>query len=138
MKCASALDTALTVLDRHLIHFLRDKGFIPDEAHDEILNPKSTMSEADKAGELVKLIKNRVKQDHASYHTLLDWFKHSVAFEPIAKRLTTEYQIAVESSQQPSPTPSDGDHHLDTGVCLSKRAHGNSGRMVICKGWSLP
>lgn len=58
-NCTSHLETALKVLDRELVHFLRDEGFTSDDAHDDLLNPHSTLTEAERAGELVKWIKNK-------------------------------------------------------------------------------
>jgi hypothetical protein len=122
-KCASNLDTALKMLDSAFVHFLRHTGFISDNIHDEILDPQSMLTEAQRAGKLVKCIENRVSQDSASFHTLLDHFKQSgVFYEPIFKKLTTEYytacgrDVSQESSQQPPPLspslPSDKHHEL--------------------------
>jgi hypothetical protein len=111
-KCTSDLETALKVLDRDLVHFMWNKGFIPNDTHDEILAPQSMMTDAQRAGDLVKCIRNRVKQDSASFHTLLCYFKESGAFyEPVVKKLTAEYPVTryatgLQESNQPLPPPS--------------------------------
>ena len=97
-KCTSHLETALKVLDRELVHFLRDEGFITDNVHDDLLTPRSTLTEAERAGELVKWIKNRVKQDPGSFHLLLHHFRRRGAlYKPIANELSAEYLTIVAS-----------------------------------------
>ena len=98
-KCTSRLETALKALDRDLVHFLGDEGFFPSDVYDEILNPRSMMTEAERAGELVKWIKNRVKQDPGSFHKLLYHFKQRGAlYQPIAAKLSAEYHTIVTST----------------------------------------
>lgn len=87
-KYTSHLETALKGLDRKLVHFLRDEGFITDEVHDDVLNPRSMLTEAQRAGELVKWIRNRVKLDPSSFHVLLHCFKQSGSlYEPTVDKL---------------------------------------------------
>ncbi len=97
-KCTSALETALREIDRDLVHFLNDEGFIRDEAHDTILN-SSSRSEASKAGELVTRIKTTVDLDPAKYHTLISWFKEKGAsYQPIVNILEDEYRRQLGKS----------------------------------------
>jgi hypothetical protein len=92
------------LLDKDLIHFQRDNGFITDEVHDEILNPQSMWTEAQKAREMAKWITKRVKLDPESFHTLLSHFKHSgVRYLPIAKTLEDEYKSLKSNPGHPSP-----------------------------------
>ena len=71
------------------MHFLRDEGFVTDNVHDDILTPRSTLTEAERAGELVKWIKNRVKQDPRSFHLLLNYFRQRGAlYKPIVSELS--------------------------------------------------
>ena len=100
-KCTSHLETALKVPDRELVHFLRDEGFFSDNVHDDILNPRSMLTEDEKTGELVKWIKNRVKQDPGSFHILLHHFKQRGAlYKPIVNKLSAEYRIIVASGAE--------------------------------------
>jgi hypothetical protein len=130
-KCATQLEAALEVMDRDLVHFLRDEGFITNDAHNEVLTPQSMLTEAQRAGVLAKGIDNRVRQDSKSFRILLDRFKQSgVLFEPIRRTLTDEYdRCTVRGAAVPqeisssSSTPS-YNHHLveDTGEL---EQHGN-------------
>ena len=98
-KCTSHLETALKVLDRDLVHFLRDEGFVSSDVHDGILYPRSILTEVERAGELVKWIGNRVKQDPKSFHILLHHFKQrGVLYEPILEKLKAQYRAIVTSS----------------------------------------
>ena len=100
-KCTPDLETALKVPDRNLVHFLEYEGFFSDDVHDDILNPRSMLTEMERAGELVKWIKNRVKQDPGSFHILLHCFKQSVAlYKPIVNKLSAEYRIIVASGAE--------------------------------------
>ena len=99
-KCTSHLETALKVLDREFVHFLRDEGFITDNVHDDILTPRSMLTEAERAGELVKWIKNRVKQDPKSFHLLLQHFRRRGAlYKPIVNELSAEYLTIMATSE---------------------------------------
>ena len=87
------LETALSGLDRDLMHFLCQNGFIGDNVRDKVLNPVSVLSEAEKAGEVVRWIKNRIKQDPASYHVLMGKLQQcGNRYQPIINRLETTRQ----------------------------------------------
>ena len=53
-RCTSHLETALKGFDRELVHFLKGEGFFTEEVHDDLLNPRSMLTDAQRAGELVK------------------------------------------------------------------------------------
>jgi hypothetical protein len=115
-QCTSDLETALWQLDKDLVHFMRDEGFILDATHDEILAPQSMMTDAQRAGDLVKCIRNRVKQDSASFHLLLRYFKKRGAFyEPVVKKLTAENSITADlhESHEPLHPPSSSSTQSD-------------------------
>ena len=98
-ECTPQLETAMKRLDRGLVHFLNQKHFIKDDVADMVLNPRSMLTEADKAWELVRWTKNRVKEDPPSYHVLLERLKQSGnLYKPIVKILETEY-----AKQNPYP-----------------------------------
>ena len=87
--CTPQLETALKGLDSGLVHFLNHNNFI---TVDKVRNPVTMLTEADKAWELVKWIKNRVKQDPPSYHVLLGRLKQSGnLYKPIVNILEAEY-----------------------------------------------
>lgn len=107
-KCMTNLEVALLSahVDRNLVHFLNHEGFLPENIHDELLKPASLLNDAQKAGELVKWIKNRVQQDSSSYHVLVaELKKHGKCYHPILELLENEYskyRALVPSSQQRS------------------------------------
>ena len=106
-KCLGELETALKGLDRDLVYFLYQQGFLTDDTLDEILKPKSTWTGAEKAGELVKSIKHGVEQDQQRYHSLVDWLKEREHFRPIVRVLEGEYckqQQLVCVARAPSPS----------------------------------
>ena len=91
--CTIQLETALLGLERDLVHFLCQNGFISDEVRDYVLNPVSVLSEAHKAGEVVRWIKNRIKQDPASYHVLMGKLQQcGNRHQPIMNTLETTRQ----------------------------------------------
>lgn len=95
-KYAPLLEATLKRCDRELVHFLRNKGFLTDDAHDEILNARSILTEAQKAGELVKWIENRIKMDPSSFHSLLDHLKQS---GPIYQPIVNAFEATSSRAQ---------------------------------------
>jgi hypothetical protein len=86
------METAFTALARDVVHFLNRENFISDSVYDEVLRPESVWKEEEKAGELVRGVRNRVQQDPRSYHTLVDELKrYGNRYQPILSRLKTEY-----------------------------------------------
>ena len=86
------LETVLSGLERELVHFLNREEFITDSVCNKVLDPRSSLDEDEKAGELVKGIKKRVKQDSASYYTFLNELKrHGKRYQPIISKLEAEY-----------------------------------------------
>ena len=95
-RCTRPLETALKGLDSNMVDFLYQNGFIPDDNYDQIRSAKTLLSPADKAYELVKGIKNRVKQDKGSYIVLVGGLTQGgVLYQPIVNTLTEEYQRLV-------------------------------------------
>ena len=91
--CAQQLETALTGVESKFVYFTNEEGFITDSDHDELLNPKTLLSDADKARKLVSSIRKRVELDKESYHTLVDWFeKNGKYYAPISRILKEEYE----------------------------------------------
>jgi hypothetical protein len=95
-ECTSQLETALKRIDGDLVHFLNRKAFIDDDVEDRALDPVTLLTEAQKARDLVKGIKQLVKMDPPSYHVLLGRLKEGGKYyEPIVRIL--EKQFAIES-----------------------------------------
>ncbi len=100
-KCSPKLETALNGVESELVHFLLDKGFITRAVCDEILEPKSSLNDADKASKLVKWIRNKVELDASKYHILLEFFQASGTFyKSIVDILQTEYESGAYVQQQ--------------------------------------
>lgn len=97
-ECTERLETALKGLDRKLIHFLHQQGFLIDDKRDEILKPGSPLTEAEKAGELVKWIKHGIEQDQQRYHTLVGWLKKQKHYVPIVDKLDKVYKQQHEQA----------------------------------------
>ena len=92
-KCTVALESALEGLERNMVDFLYQNGFINNATSKKVLNPMIMLSDADKAHELVNGIKNRVKQDKGSYFVLINGLvQGGILYQPIVKTLTEEYQ----------------------------------------------
>ena len=99
-ECTVALETALKGLDRNMVDFLVQKGFITDDVCDQVLNRVTLLSAADKAYELVKWIKNRVKQDKGSYFVLVGGLTQGgVLYQPIVTTLAEEYQKQLQTGE---------------------------------------
>ena len=71
LHCSKSLETALQG-DRDVVYFLHREGFISGEMCDDILNPRSLLTAAEKAGQLVTRIRNRVELSAEEYHKLVE------------------------------------------------------------------
>jgi hypothetical protein len=92
-KCTPMLETALEDPERELVHYLTEKCFITNQVRDSVLDALSPLDASQKAGALVKGIKNRVKQDPESYHVLMKRFMEGgEQYRPIVTVLEKEYR----------------------------------------------
>jgi hypothetical protein len=92
--CTTQLEMAFAGADRELIHFLYCENFISDSVRDTVLNPRSLLSDREKAGELVKGVKKKVKEDPRNYYTLINKLKQnqSAYYKPLLGTLEAEYE----------------------------------------------
>lgn len=91
VKCSGALETALKS-DRDIMHFLNSEGFITDEVWDDVLDARSMLTPAQKAGKLVKGIRNKVSESPQHYHTLVEHLsKNRIRYGSIVDKLNREY-----------------------------------------------
>ena len=117
-KCIIPLETALEGLDRNMVDFLYQNDFITDDVYDQVRSARTLLSPADKAYELVKGIKNRVKQDKESYLVLVNWLTEGGAmYQPIVNTLTEEYQRQLVPEQATSVPVSVPNQKNDSGKC---------------------
>lgn len=97
-KKTPALVIALKRPEGEVVHFLQQEGFFSEKVYKNIV--ASQGDEEDKAGELVSLIKDRVKLDSTSYHTFVRQLElYGNRFQPILKILGEEYARLRGSNQ---------------------------------------
>lgn len=74
------------------MQFLCDENFITEEVQDDILNPRSMLSEHQKAGVIVTAIRNRISLSPQYYHILTEYLHQRTFYECIANILDQEYR----------------------------------------------
>ena len=93
VSCAGKLEIALRSTDRDIVHFLHQEGFITQEMQDDILCPRSMLSNHQKAGELVTAIRNEVQLSAQKYHTLVNHLRQNgKQYGSIVNILDEEYR----------------------------------------------
>ena len=91
VNCTDELETALHS-DKAILNFLNREGFIKPNIYNDVNNPKSLLSDDDKAGLLVTGIKNKVKLNPKNYHKLMRYFREDrKMYGDIADILEEEY-----------------------------------------------
>ena len=114
-KCAPSLETTLKGLDRNMVDFLYEKGFITGEVR---------LTPADKAHKLVEGIKDRVDLDEESYKVLFGGLiQGGVLYQPIVNILAEEYQRQL-IQQSPSTSV-----HVPTTCAVPDTQH----QQHVCK-----
>ncbi len=71
-NCAYRLETAIKSHIKEMAHYLYANGFISYDCQDEVLDPKSRYSEAERATMMVSKIRDSVKLDPSKYYKLLN------------------------------------------------------------------
>ena len=103
VKCRRKLEIALES-DRDIAQFLLQQGFITQERYDEVINPKSNLTDADKASMLVTAIRNRVELNPRNYHKVVDHLRQNIIrYGDIVEILDQQYHqtTAVGNPLQP-------------------------------------
>ena len=91
VHCSGSLETALKD-DRDVVYYLHREGFITGDMCDQVLNPKSLLSAAEKAGQLVTKIRDRVRLSVQEYHKLVGHLSQNRRqYGSIVDTLNTEY-----------------------------------------------
>ncbi len=91
VNCTAMLVIAL-LSDNGILHYLNSEGFIKPKIYEDINNPKSMLSEDDKAGLLVTGIKNKVKLNPKKYHKFVDHLRQNMKlYDDIVEILDDEY-----------------------------------------------
>ncbi len=92
VQCTEELETVLQS-DKAILHFLNREGFIKPNVYEDVNNPKSLLSEDEKARLLVTGIRNKVKLNPKNYHKILKYFhKDRRMYGDIADILDKEYR----------------------------------------------
>ena len=122
-NCTPQLEIAFKE-DRDLVHYLKKEGFIKKSLSEDVLDPKSSLTEVEKAGKLVQAVKDAVSLDHEMFHALVDQLKISGRFyKSIVKKLTEEFKsLSQEGHPQQNTT-----HQTNGGANASNGLSQNAG-----------
>ena len=97
VKCTKQLEIALQS-DRDIAHFLHQEGFVTEEVYDDVLNPRSTLTDHQKAGKLVTAIRNKVELSAQDYHTFVNHLRNNKINKTIVMILDEEYNKQESTS----------------------------------------
>ncbi len=112
VNCTAELVIALSS-DDEVLHYLDREGFIKPKIYKDVNNPKSLLSEDEKAGLLVTGIKNKVKLNPRNYHKLMRHFHQDRRmYGDIADILDEEYHKQGGVSEEVHPPAEGTSSHL--------------------------
>ncbi len=79
--------------DRDIVHKLEKQYLIPQDVHNQVLNPNCLWSSREKSGKLVQSIRNKVYLNRDNFYKLLTTFKSDEEkYDDIIKILESEMQ----------------------------------------------
>ena len=122
VKCNRELEIAFKS-DRDIAQFLLQQGFITQERYDEVDNPKSNLTDAQKASMLVTAIRDRVELNPRNYHKMVNHLhKNIIRYGDIIEILEKEYPpeeypVPDPSAANPQPGIIKGEWYLLSGTC---------------------
>lgn len=94
---STSIETALRSVDSNIVHLLLEEGFITEEVHDDVLEPRSMLNGHQKARKLVTGIRNKVELSPQSYHTLISHLSQcGKQYESIVSILESKYSELAE------------------------------------------
>lgn len=103
VKCNRKLEIALGS-DRDIAQFLLQQGFINREHYDEVNNPRSNLTDAEKAIILVTAIRDRVELHPRNYHKVVDHLcQNIIRYRDIIEILDMEYNAGSTSPEVLAP-----------------------------------
>lgn len=113
-KCDTHLISTLDGnIDRALVNFLAQQGFIKEDLRQEIIEPISSLNPKEKAGKLVEGIRNAVSLDSKKYHILISYFEGGGAYyEAIVEIMTKQFKELKEKKVEKSLMPNDQDRSI--------------------------
>lgn len=95
VNCDRKLEIALKS-DREIAKFLLQQGFITQELYDDINDPRSNLTDAQKARMLVTAIRDRVELNPRNYHILVDYLcQNRIRYGDIIDILHGEYNACT-------------------------------------------
>ena len=92
INCTKELETALTLDNRDIAHFMNAEGLISDEVHSEVTNPEPRLSATVKAGLLVSALKKKVKLNPQNFQVFLEHVRQDKYHRDIAEILDREHE----------------------------------------------
>ena len=102
VKCIKQLEIAFSSNNKDIALFLFQQKFITPEHYDEVNDPKSNLTDAEKATMLVTDIRKCVSLVPRNYHKLVDHLRQNIRYKDIVEILDKEYP----PEEYPVPDPS--------------------------------
>ena len=104
-NCASKMEIAFKRSDGDLVHNLEKEGFFQEELCEDVLNPRSMLTERQKAGKMVEAIRDAINLSNKKFHTLLAILRqgeNAAYYSSIVDSLTEEFGRLGGVLQNPS------------------------------------
>lgn len=91
LHCMGKLELAFKG-DRDLATFLLQEGVISKDTYDDVMNPRSTLTTVQKAGELLRELMDAIKMNCQKYHSFMGRFRENPrAYKDIVDILDEEF-----------------------------------------------
>ena len=120
LNCASQLENALQSNIREVAHHLVKEGFISEEVYDDVIDPRSMLSAAAKAGMLVTGIRQKVKANSQHYEELMSYFRqYQDKYVDIIKILDDSYSASLVLNSAPPTATVSNEQHPPAGLIYS-------------------
>ena len=107
-NCAPKMEIAFKGSDRNLVHNLKKEGFFQEALCEDVLNPRSMLTEREKAGKMVEAVRDAVYLSKKKFHTLLAILRqgeNAAYYGSIVDSLTEEF-VGLGGVLQNTPTNS--------------------------------
>ena len=114
VNCTVGLEIIFKGCESSMVHFLRREGFIREAVSDDVLDPRSMLTQRDKAGRLVEGIRDAVFLNKDMFHTLLNHLRtcgkyYSSTVDSLSKELVKLGGVVQQ-------TKMDGNSHQNNGI----------------------
>lgn len=99
VSCINHLEIALKSPERTLVNFLHHNGFISEEIHHDVLNPRTMLTDHQKAGQLVDRIKTQVKLSPQKFHEFINFLHdNGKQYKSLVTILSNEYNLQEQGN----------------------------------------